>query len=132
MSSFLSCPSLGKILDASNHVTKKKKKWKKKKQGKKYVNQPTMVVNMGNVEETSSMHHKPKYPCKFGYNDHFLINFPSIPKVLEVWSKNTYQLYIDRSTNDCDVPWKKGKVRFPFRLCKGIHHSHIFAHMDEA
>jgi hypothetical protein len=92
-----------------------------------------MVVSIGgNVEETSNMHRKPKYPCKLCKGDHFLINCPGIPKVLEVWSKNSHQLTIDPSTSDSQVPGKKGKVRFPCRLCKGIHHSHLFPHMDEA
>lgn len=56
MSPSLSSSSLGKSLDASNHVTKKKKKGKNKKmQNKEKFNQPTMVVSIGNVEETSKI-----------------------------------------------------------------------------
>ena len=113
-SSLSSSSSLGKRLDATNQVTKKKKK----KQDKKEVDQPTMVVGIGNVEETSNMHHKPRCPCKLCKGDHFLIGCRGIPKVLEVWSKNSYQLIVDPSTSDCEVPKKKGKVRFPCRLCK--------------
>jgi len=54
-------------------VTKKKKKGKKK-QDKKDVNQPTMVVGNGNVEETSNMHHKPRYSYKICKGYHFLID----------------------------------------------------------
>src|ERR1700722_19621771 len=80
-SSSISSSSLGKSLDASNQVAKKKKKGKKKKkkkkQDKKEVNQPSVSC----VEETSNMHHKPKYPCRLCKGDHFLINCPGIPKV---------------------------------------------------
>lgn len=133
MSSSLSSSFLGKSLDVSNQVSKKKNKGKKKKkQYKKEVNQPTMVVGIGNFKETSNMHHKTRYPCKICKGDHSLINCPGIPKVLEEWSKNSYQLTIDPSTSDCAVPRKKGKVRFPRRLWKGIHHSYLFPHMGEA
>lgn len=118
MSSSPSSSSLGKSLDASNQVTKKKKKWKEKmkKQDKKDVNQPTMVVGNGNVEETSNMHHNPRYPYKLYKGDHFLIDCPGIPKVLEASLENYYQPIVDPSTNDCEIPWKKGTVRFPCRL----------------
>ena len=136
ISSSVSSSSPGKILDASNHVAKKKKgnkkKKNKKKQDKKELNQPTMVVSVICVEETSNMHHKPKYPCRLCKGDHFLINCPGIPKVLEVWSEKSHQLSIDPSTSDSQVPRKKGKVRFPCKLCKGSHQTHIFPHMDEA
>ena len=111
---------------------KKGKKKKKKKQDKKEVNQPTMAVNVSYVEETSNMHRKPKYPCKLCKGDHFLINCPGIHKVLEVWSEKSYQISFDPSTNDSQVPGKMGKVRFPCKLCKGSHQTHIFPHMDEA
>lgn len=62
-------------------MTKKKKMRKKHKID---VNKPTMTVSICNVEETSSMHWKPKCPCKLCKGDHFLIDYPSIPKVLEV------------------------------------------------
>ena len=130
MSSSLSSSSLGKSLDASNQVTKKK--GKKKKQDKKEVNQPTMAVSVSCVEENSDMHRKPKYPCRLCKGDHFLINCPGIPKVLEVWSEKSHQLFVDPCTSDSQVPGKKGKVRFPCNLCKGIHQTHIFPHMDEA
>lgn len=86
ISSSLSSSSLGKILDASNKVTKKKSKGKKKKQDNKEFNQPTIVVSIGIVEETSNLHHKTIYPCKLCKGDHFLIHYPSIPKVCKVWS----------------------------------------------
>jgi len=129
-SSSIYSSSLGKSLDASNQVAKKKKK--KKKQDKKEVNQPTMVVSVSCVKETSNMHRKPKYPCRLCKGDHFLINCPGIPKVLEVWSEKSHQLSINPSTSDSQDSGKKGKVRFPCKLCKGSHQSHIFPHMDEA
>jgi len=78
------------------------------------------------------MRHKPRHPCKLCKGDHFLIDCHGIPKVLEVWSKNYYQPIVDPLTSDCEVPRKKGEVRFPCRLCKGIHHSLLCPHMDEA
>jgi len=114
------------MLDASNQVTKKKK------QDNKEFNQPTMFVSYGNVEETSNMHHKPRYPLKLCKGDHSLIDCLVIPKVLEGWSKNSYQPTIDPSTNDCEVPRKKCKFRFPCRLCKANQHSQLFPRMDEA
>ena len=95
---------------------KKKRKKKKKKQDKKEVNQPNMAVSVGNVEETSNMHRKPKYPCKLCKGDHFLINCLGIPKVLEVWLEKSHQISIDPSTSDSQVPGKKGEVRFPCNL----------------
>lgn len=133
MSSSLSSSSLGKILYASNQVTKKKKKGKKKKRlDNKVFNQPTMVVSIGIVEGTSTMHHTPKYTCKLCKGDHFLINCSGIPKVFEVWSNNSYQLTVDLSTSDSQILRENIKVTFHFRLCKGTHHSHLFPHMDEA
>jgi len=126
---------LEKALTLINQVAKKKKKEKKKKkkkQDKKEVNQSTMAVIISCVEETSNMHRKPKYPCRLCKGDHFLINCPGIPKVLEVWSEKSHQLSIDPSTSDSQVPRKKGKVRFPCKLCKGSHQTHIFHQMDEA
>ena len=137
-SSSISSSSPGKSLDASNQEAKKKKKGKKKKkkkkkkQDKKEVNQPTMAVSVSCVEENSDMHRKPKYPCRLCKGDHFLVNCPGIPKVLEVWSEKSHQLSVDPSTSDSQVPGKKGKVRFPCKLCKGSHQTHICPHMDEA
>ena len=137
-SSSISSSSPGKSLDASNQEAKKKKKGKKKKkkkkkkQDKKEVNQPTTTVSVSCVEENSDMHRKPKYPCRLCKGDHFLVNCPGIPKVLEVWSEKSHQLSIDPSTSDSQVPGKKGKVRFPCKLCKGSHQTHICPHMDEA
>jgi hypothetical protein len=36
------------------------------------------------------------------------------------------------STSDIKVDNKNRTVKFPYMLCKGDHHSHIFPHMDEA
>lgn len=87
---------------------------------------------MENVEELSKRGHKLKFPCKLCKGGHLLIDYPCIPKVLEVCSKNSYQLTVDPSTSDFHLPRKNDKVRFPYRLCKGIHHSHILPHIDGA
>jgi len=99
---------------------KGKKKKKKKKQDKKEVNQPTMNVSVRCVEETSNMHRKPKYPCRLCKGDHFLINCPNIPKVLEVWSEKYHQLSIDPSTSDSQVPGKRVKLGFLVSYTKGV------------
>lgn len=35
------------------------------------------------------------------------------------------------STSNSKVHGKKGKVKFPYRLCEGNHPIHIFPYMDE-
>jgi hypothetical protein len=35
------------------------------------------------------------------------------------------------STSDIKVGSKKGRVKFPFRLCEGSHRTYLFPHMDE-
>ena len=79
-----------------------------------------MAVSVSNVEETSNMHRKPKFPCNICKGDHFLINFPGIPKVLEVWSEKSHQLTIDPSTHDCQVLEKNGKLSFLVGYAKGV------------
>ena len=59
-----------------------------------------MVVSVRSVEETSNMHRKPKFPYNIFKGDHFLINCPGIPKVLEVWLEKAHQLTVDPSTSD--------------------------------
>jgi len=126
VSSSISSSSVGKILNASNQMTKRKKKGEKKKNlDKKVVNQPTMSISIGNFEGTSTMHGKTKYPCKICKGDNFLVNYPSIPKVLEVWSNNSRQHIVDPSISHSHILREKIKVKFPCRLCKGTHHSHL-------
>lgn len=36
------------------------------------------------------------------------------------------------STNDNTVEGRKGKVKFPFKVCGGMHLTYHFPHMEEA
>lgn len=76
--------------------------------------------------------------CK---GNHLLRDYPGILKVLEVWSTSSHQPSSSASrdhagdtpsTSDSKVHGKKGKIKFPCRLCEGNHHIHLFPYMDEA
>jgi hypothetical protein len=79
---------------------------------------------------------KPKFPCSLCKGDHFLRDFPGIPKVLEMWSSTSSASvgHADDtpSTSDIKVGKKKTTVKFPCMLCKGDHYSHLCPRMDEA
>jgi hypothetical protein len=79
---------------------------------------------------------KPKSPCSTCKGDHFLMDCPGIPKVLEVWSSMsstpTRHVGDTLSTSDIQVGKKKTTVKFPCMLCKGDHYSHLCPRMDEA
>jgi hypothetical protein len=79
---------------------------------------------------------KPKFPCSICKGDHFLMDFPSIPKVLEMWSSMssapTGHVGDTPSTSDVKLGKKKTTVKFPCMLCKGDHYSHICPCMDKA
>jgi hypothetical protein len=79
---------------------------------------------------------KPKFPCSLCKGDHFLRDFPSIPKVLEMWSSTSSasvgHVSDTLSTSDVKVGKKKTIAKFPCMLCKGDHYSHLCPRMDEA
>ena len=79
---------------------------------------------------------KPKFPCILCKGDHFLRDFPSLPKVLEIWSSTSSTLagYAGDapSTSDVKVGKKKKTFKFPCMLCKGDHYSHLCPRMDKA
>jgi hypothetical protein len=79
---------------------------------------------------------KPKFPCSLCKGDHFLRDFPGLPKVLEMWSSTslapTRHVGDDPSTSHVKVGKKKTIVKFPFMLCKGDHYSHLCPRMNEA
>lgn len=84
----------------------------------------------------SNSPHKVKFLCKLCKGDHFLRDFPSIPKVLEVLSTGSHHALSlafgdhagDKpSTSDHKAHRKKGKVKFPYRLCEWNHHVHLFS-----
>ena len=76
--------------------------------------------------------------CK---GDHLLQNCLGIPKVLDVWSTGSHQplssTFDDNvgdkpSTSNSKSHGKKGKVKFPYKLCEGNHPIHLFPLLDEA
>jgi hypothetical protein len=79
---------------------------------------------------------KPKFPCILCKGDHFLMDFPGLTQVLEVWSSMSSASVSDvndtPSTSDVQVGKKKKTVKFPCMLCKGNHYSHHCPRMDEA
>lgn len=71
--------------------------------------------------------------CK---GDHFLRDFPGIPRILEVWSHelahptSPFEAHVD-VTPSTSSGKKKGKIRFPYRLCEGNHLLHLCLLMDK-
>ena len=74
-----SSTSPGENLDSSNQVAKKKKKKTPKRE----------VKSTTQVEPPFAPPRKVKFPCKLCKEDHLLRDCPGIPKVLEVWSRDT-------------------------------------------
>jgi hypothetical protein len=79
---------------------------------------------------------KPKFPCNIYKGDHFLRDFPSLPKVLEMCSSTSSvpTRHDGDAPSNSDVKFGKKKtiVKFPCMLCKGDHYSHLCPRMDEA
>jgi hypothetical protein len=79
---------------------------------------------------------KPKFPYSICKGDHFLRDFPGLPKVLEMCSSMSSAS--DRhngdapSSSDVKVCKKKTNVKFPCMLCEGDHYCHLYPRMDEA
>jgi hypothetical protein len=94
-----------------------------------------MINCTGSVDKVDK-NPKPKFPCSICKGDHFLRDFPVLPKVLEMW----YSMSSSPMGHDCDTPSasdinigkKKRTFKFPFLLCEGDHYSHLCPHMDEA
>jgi hypothetical protein len=155
-SSLIRSPSLSpsspsEISKVSSQVDKKKKKQKEKKKknqketkppttsGHVGSEQPTIVNRTGSVDKVdkSKMKNpKPKFPCRICKGDHFLRDFPGLPKVLEMWSSMSSSpaghVGDTPSTSDVKVGKKNRTIKFPCMLCEGDHHSHLFPRMDEA
>jgi hypothetical protein len=79
---------------------------------------------------------KPKFPCSLCKGDHFLRDFPGIPKLLKMWS-STSSAPVEHvgdtpSSSDVKVGKKNTIVKFSCMLCEGDHYSHLCPHMDEA
>jgi hypothetical protein len=150
--SFPSSPS--EIYEASNSVDKKKKKMKIKKkinkQGSKlpttsrHVGKQPIIDNcVGNVDDAkiTQTTHKPKYPCMICKGSHLIKDFSGLYKVIEAWSTRPRQPMLSSSeqhdddlpsTSQATVGKKKSRVKFPCRLCRGSHQTHIFPRMDKA
>jgi hypothetical protein len=114
-----------------DHKTKKQKERKKKSPklskapttsdvGSK---QPITVNSTGSVDEVNKIkikNLKPKFPCSLCKGDHFLRDFPGIPKVLEMWSSASSASvgHVDDtlSTRDVKVGKKNKSVKFPCML----------------
>jgi hypothetical protein len=145
----ISPSSPSEISQASSQIDKKKKKQKEKKKNQKGTKppttsnvgskQPATVNSTGSVDEvnkTKTKNLKPKFPCSLCKGDHFLRDFPGLPKVLEMWSSMSSapagHVGDTPSTSDVKVGKKKTTVKFPCMLCKGDHYSHFCPRMDEA
>jgi hypothetical protein len=145
----ISPSSPSEISKASSQVDKKKKKRKEKKKNHKGTKppttsdvgskQPTTVNHTGSVDEVNKIktkNLKPKFPCSLCKGDHFLRDFPGLPKVLEMYSfkslASNRHVGDTPSTSDIKVGKKKTTVKFPCMLCKGDHCSHLFPRMHEA
>jgi hypothetical protein len=146
----LSPSSPSEISKVNNEVDKKNKKQKeKKKKNQKGAKPPTTSNHVGSkqpamVNRTWSVdkfnnikmnNPKLKFPCSLCKGNHFLRDFPSLPKVLEMWSSTSSDLARHvgdtPSASDITVGKRKRTIKFPCLLCKGDHYSHLFPRMDE-
>ena len=79
---------------------------------------------------------KPKFPCNICKGNHFLRDFPGLPKVLEMWSSMSSAPVIHVGdtplASDIKVGKKNITIKFPCLLCEGDHFSHLLPRMDEA
>jgi hypothetical protein len=94
-----------------------------------YLVQMLFKLTRGSLEGT------PKFPCNIFKGDHFLRDYPGLPKVLEMFSSissNPIEHASDTpSTSDVKVGKKNRTAKFHFMLCEGDHYSHLFPCMDE-
>ena len=94
--------------------------------------QPGTLNLTGSVDEVKKIktkNLKPKFPYSLCKGDHFLRDFLSLPKVLEIWSStsstSTRHTGDAPSTSDIKVGKKKTTIKFPCMLCEGDHYSHL-------
>jgi len=135
VSSSPSSSSPGESIGTSNQVAKKKKK----KQIQQSGNQATIALNATYDEKPSIKPDKVRYPCKLCAGDHLLRNCLDIPQILEEWSSRSYHPMSSTSgdhvgdipsTSGSKVQGRKGKVKFPCRLCEGNHPIHLCPYLD--
>jgi len=115
-----------------------------KKKNKQGGNQPTSVKHARSVDDIDKSNYtcrKFKFPCRLCKGDHLLTDFPSLPKVLEVWSMSSQQPASpafehhdddNPSTNNHQIWGKKGQVKIPCWLCREMHCTYLLPRMDEA
>jgi hypothetical protein len=134
MSLSLSPSSPSEISKASSQIDKKKKKQKEKKKKNQKGTKPPTTLDVGSkqlantnctgsvdeVDKTTMKNLKPKFPCSLCKGDHFLGDFPSLPKVLEMWSSMSSAPAGHSGdaplTSDVKVGKKKTIVEFPYML----------------
>jgi hypothetical protein len=97
--------------------------------------------SVDDIDKPTNTTHKSKFPCMICKDDHLLRDFPGLTKILEVWSTGSqHPMSPTASSNDGDNPSnsnikvgsKKSRVKYPCRLCEGIHQTYLFHRMDEA
>ena len=123
----------GESFKSSNQEAKKKKKFDKGE-----ANHATITPNAPPIRKPSYPPQEVKFPCRLCKGDHLLRDYPGIPRVLEVWSQNlnrpsplTSRDHFDVTPSASDGK-KKGKIRFPCRLCGGEDLLHLCPLMDKA
>jgi hypothetical protein len=97
------------------------------------------INHTGSVDkfEKSTMRNpKPKFPFILCKGDHFLRDFPGLPKVLKIWcfvsSTPIGHVGDTPSASDVKVGKKKRTIKFPCILCEGDHYSHLCPRIYEA
>jgi len=89
------------------------------------------------VGPPSAPSRKVKFPCKLCKGDDIIRDCPSIPRILKAWCHDldhpsSYsEAHGDATLLTANVK-KKGKIRFPCRLCVGNHPFHLCPLMDKA
>jgi hypothetical protein len=141
--------SPSEISKASSQVDKTNKKQKEKKKKNPKRTKPPTISDVGSkqpatinhtrsvdeVDKIKTKNLKPKFPCNLCKGDHFLRNFPGLPKFIEMWSStSSAPVRHDGdtpSTSDVKVGKKKTSIKFPCMLCEGDHYSHLCHCMDK-
>ena len=140
--SFVSpCPSsslLGEASNTKNQVTKKKKKGKEEKKKNPMAKGGNHASSGENPHTAQS---KPKSPSVICRGDNYHRDCPCIPRILRDWSPRlhnpvslTSDDYVEStpSTSENKANGKKGRSKFPCRLCEGNHVLHCCPFLDEA
>jgi hypothetical protein len=88
-----------------------------------WIQEISYVNCTGSVDEVKNIkmkNLKPKFPCSLCKGDHFLMDFPGLPKVLEMWSSISSapvgHFGDAPSTSDVKVGKKKKTLKFPYML----------------